>query len=80
MMTKTTQDAYRIVYNDILNSECGLMVGTYDAKNGNEDFMHGIATVMEWIAYRVSEADGEAFSKLFMKNMAKSEKKVLTND
>lgn len=72
MMTKTIQDAYRIVYNDILNSECGLMVGTYDAKNGNEDFMHGIATVMEWIAYQVSEVDGEAFSELFIKNMAKS--------
>ena len=72
MMTKTIQDAYRIVYNDILNSECGLMVGIYDAKNGNENFMRGISTVMEWIAYRVSEADGEAFAELFIKNMAKS--------
>ena len=75
MATKTIQDAYRIVYNDILNNECGLMVGTYDAKNGNEDFMYGIATVMEWIAYHVSEADGEAFSELFIKNMIKSEEK-----
>lgn len=76
MMTKTVQDAYRIVFNDILNSECGLMVGTYDAKNGDEKFMHGISTVMEWIAYRVSDADGDAFSDLFIKNMIASEQKA----
>ena len=61
-MTQTIQDAYRIVYNDILNSGCDLLVGKYDAKNGNEKFMYGISTVMEFIAYRVSEADGDAFS------------------
>lgn len=75
-MTKTVQDAYRIVYNDILNSGCGLLVGEYDAKNGNEKFMYGISTVMEWIAYRVSQEDGNAFSDLFIKNMLKSEKEV----
>lgn len=74
-MTQTIQDAYRIVYNDILNSGCDLLVGKYDAKNGNEKFMYGISTVMEFIAYRVSEADGDAFSDLFIKNMIKSEKK-----
>lgn len=76
--TKTVQDAYRIVYNDILNSGCGLMVGEYDAKNGSEQFMFGISTVMEWIAYRVSEADGDAFSEMFTKNLVESEKKALT--
>ena len=76
MMTKTVQDAYRIVFNDILNSECGLMVGKYDAKNGDEKFMHGISTVMEWIAYRVSEVDGDEFSDLFIKNMIASEQKA----
>ena len=72
-MANTVQDAYRVVFNDILNSGCGLMVGEYDAKNGNEQFMHGINTVMEWIAYRVSDADGDAFSDLFVKNLIKSE-------
>lgn len=76
MMTKTVQDAYRIVFNDMLNSECGLLVGQYDAKNGSNHFMYGISTVMEWIAYRVSEPDAIAFSELFLKNMAESEKKV----
>ena len=77
-MANTIQDAYRIVFNDILNSGWGLMVGNYDAKNGSEQFMHGISTVMEWIAYRVSEADGDAFSEMFTKNLLKSEEKVLT--
>jgi hypothetical protein len=82
-MANTVQDAYRIVLNDILNSGCGLMVGEYDAKNGSEQFMHGISTVMEWIAYRVSDADGDTFSDLFIKNLIASEekaKKLLTNN
>lgn len=74
------QDAYRMVYNDMLNSGCGLLVGHYDAKNGSKELMYGIDIVMEWIAYRVSEADGNAFSNLFSKNMSASEKIVLTND
>lgn len=75
-MDKVVQDAYKIVFEDILNSGCGCMVGIYDAKNGNQDFMHGISTVMEWIAYRVSVADGDAFSDLFISNMIESEKKL----
>jgi hypothetical protein len=45
--------------------------------------MHGISTVMEWIAYRVSDADGDTFSDLFIKNLIASEekaKKLLTNN
>lgn len=57
-MTDTVKDAYRIVFNDMMNSECGLLVGKYDAKNGDEKFMHGIDVVMEWIAYRASEKTG----------------------
>lgn len=77
-MANTIQDAYRIVLNDMLNSGCGLLVGEYDATNGNEQFMHGISTVMEWIAYRVSDTDGDAFNDLFIKNLLKSEMKALT--
>lgn len=77
-MNNTVQNAYRIVLNDILNSDCGLMVGKYDAKNGSGEYMAGISTVMEWIAYRVSEADGDAFSEMFIKNLLESEEKALT--
>ena len=68
-MTDTVKDAYRIVFNDMMNSECGLLVGKYDAKNGNEKYMFGVDTVMEWIAYKVSEVQGDDFSELFTKNM-----------
>lgn len=75
-MANTVQDAYRIVFNDMMNSECGLLVGKYDAKNGNEKYMFGVDTVMEWIAYKVSEAQGDDFSELFTKNMVESQKKA----
>lgn len=75
-MTDTIKDAYRIVFNDMMNSECGLLVGKYDAKNGNEKYMFGVDTVMEWIAYKVSEAQGDDFSELFTKNMVESQKKA----
>lgn len=75
-MANTVQDAYRIVFNDMMNSGCGLLVGKYDAKNGNEKYMLGVNTVMEWIVYKVSEAQGDDFSELFTKNMVESQKKA----
>lgn len=68
------QKAYEMVLNDIVESRCGLFLGSYDAKNGNKDFMHGINTVMEFIAYKVSEEQGNEFSRLFFDNLIKSEK------
>ena len=59
-------------------SQCGLFVGRYDAKNGSPQFMHGISTVMEYLAYKVSEEYGEQFSEKFLNNLIESEKKVLT--
>ena len=75
-MVHPVQDAYRIVFNDMMNSGCGLLIGKYDAKNGNEKYMFGVDTVMEWIAYKVSEAQGDDFSELFTKNMVESQKKA----
>jgi hypothetical protein len=72
------QEAYKMVYEDMLQSECGLLVGNYDAVNGGKQFMYGISTVMEWIAYRVSEEEYNAFSDVFIKNMLDSERKALT--
>lgn len=70
------QDAYRMVYNDILNKDVGLLVGRYDAKNGNTDYMHGIATVMEFIAINVSEADCDDFENIFYSNMLESRERA----
>lgn len=74
MMTETVRNAYRIVYNDMLNSGCGLLVGEFDAHNGTEDFMYGVQMVMEWIADKV-DADGATyadFNDLFTNNFLKS--------
>jgi hypothetical protein len=71
-MNKTIQDAYRIVLNDMMNSGCGLLVGEYDARNGDISYISGVSTVMEWIAYKVSEETGDDFSTLFTKNVIKS--------
>lgn len=56
-------------------SECPLFIGKYDAKNGNEDFMYGIQTVMEFLAFSISDEFGEKFSKKFTHNMVDSKKK-----
>lgn len=57
--------------------ECGLFVGKYDATNGSEHFMHGICTVMESLAYSISEKAGDTFTETFVRNMEKSHKKAL---
>lgn len=72
----TNEEAYAIVFDDMTSSGCGLFVGRYDAKNGKEDFMQGVAMVMEYIAYKVSDSVGDTFSDLFTKNMIKSEEKA----
>lgn len=64
--------AYQIVLDDLM--QCDLFRGKYDAKHGaSEHYMYGISTVMEAIAYRVSEETGDAFSDMFIANMIKSE-------
>jgi hypothetical protein len=74
-MTNTVQDAYRIVFNDMMNRGVSMFVGTYDAKNGSEQFMYGVSLVMDWIAYNVNAETGDHFSDLFTANMLKSEQK-----
>lgn len=54
-------------------SECGLFCGRYDATNGSKKFMYGVSTVMEYLAYLVSEEFGEQIDSEFLKNMKKSE-------
>lgn len=56
--------------------ECGMFVGKYDARNGNKDFMYGIETVMENLAYMISDKVYNTYNNVFLKNMEKSEKKV----
>lgn len=65
--------AYKIVFDDL--TQCNLFKGIYDAKNGNEYFMYGVATVMEYIAHGVSEEYLEKFHKEFTQNLIASKEK-----
>ena len=56
--------------------ECPMFRGEYDAKHGEESFMYGIATVMEYLAAKVDEDFYQEVSDIFAKNMVKSLDKV----
>lgn len=56
--------------------EIGMFEGRYDAKSGKEEFMFGIATVMECLAYMVSDEYGDSFSDTFVQNLIASEQKA----
>ena len=75
-MNDIVQNAYRIVLEDIINNGANLMIGKYDAKNGNKEFMYGILTVMKWLAYKTNDDIGDMFFDLFTMNMIQSEREV----
>lgn len=79
-MTNELRNAYKMVLEDMMNSECGLLVGKYDARNGGKQFMFGISTVMEWIACRVGDDTLDEFENLFLKNMLESERKAFAKE
>ena len=56
---------------------CNRFNGIYDAKNGNEHFMYGIETVVEYLAINISDEYYEEFCDTFTKNMLKSLGKAL---
>lgn len=65
------ENPFKIVLDDLKQVE--LFMGKYDAKNGNEHYMFGISTVMEYIAYKAGD---DMFEDVFMYNMIASEKKA----
>lgn len=62
-----TVNPYKIVLEDL--KQVSLFAGKYDAKNGNEHFMFGILTVMEYIA---DKAGNQKYTDMFIDNMNKS--------
>jgi hypothetical protein len=50
----------------------GIFNGTFDAKHGSWEFMHGVAAVMEYLAYEISEDYGDEFQEKFWKNYRRS--------
>lgn len=61
---------FRTVLNK-LSSE-PLFMGRYDAINGDDNYMYGIAAVMDLIAY---EAGCDDFQDVFVQNLLKSKER-----
>ena len=75
------KDAYKEVLKDIVSNGPEMFMGKYDARNGKPEFMYGISTLMEWIAYKTEDEYAIRFmDEEFIKNMIKSQKKALQND
>ena len=73
----TKEEAYRMVFADLTREDgCALFRGIYDAKNGKSSYMHGVSSVMEYIASQVSEQVHDSFEDMFLKNMMKSEERA----
>lgn len=69
-----TKEAYEIVYKEL--SKCGLLIGRYDAKNGSETFMNGVATVMEAIA-NGADPDNQTFLEQYENTFANNIKESI---
>ena len=66
------REAYQIVLNDLL--DCAMFRGHYDAEHGSQQFMFGVATVVESIAFGCGKY--EEVTDAFIQNMIRSEKAV----
>lgn len=52
--------------------QIGIFNGTFDAKNGSWEFMHGVGCVMEYLAAQVSDEYLYNFQEEFYGNFNKS--------
>lgn len=62
------QEAFKIVYDELKKNT--LYMGKFDGKNGNKDFMYGISTVMEDIAFCAGMM--ENYNNTWAENFTKS--------
>lgn len=61
------REAFCIVFDELV--QISTFRGIYDARNGSKEFMHGVASVMECIAYNIDADMATAFSASFLNNM-----------
>lgn len=68
--------AYTKVFLDLINNGPNLFRGFYDAAHGNEHFMYGVNTVLEYMENYIDvvRADGKSYSDIFIENMAGCQK------
>lgn len=65
------EEAYKIVLDDLM--KIGLFRGEHDSEHGNVNYLLGISTVMDYIAYQVGEEEYDKHLKMFCENLEKSE-------
>lgn len=66
------QRKYKEVVEDL--KSVPMFTGMYDATRGSDKYMHGIWTVMEYLASQVDDDYHDEFDTEFMGNMRKSER------
>lgn len=66
-------EAYKIVYKDMKENASPLFFGKYDAIHGNEKYMHGICTVMEFITSHLEDSEDEEYQETFLNNLILSQ-------
>ena len=74
-LNENEKQTMRKVIETIIQSN-GLFAGNYDAENGNSDFMYGISSLLEYLAYSVDADLGNEVEDIFGENMLKSEKSL----
>lgn len=74
-LNENEKQTIRKVIETIIQSD-GLFAGSYDAENGNSDFMYGISSLLEYLAYAVDADLGNEVEDIFTENMLKSEKSL----
>lgn len=79
MNSQEKKEIYNYVFDDLISNYGGLFQGRYDGKNGNKDFMYGIWTIMEAIAYNAGGNKTDILDEIFATNMTESEIKANDN-
>lgn len=69
------KEAYKIVYEDMKKNAPPLFFGKYDAIHGNEKYMYGVGTVMEFITFHVGKLEDEKYQEIFLNNLIASKNK-----
>ena len=77
-LNENEKQTVRKIIREIMQNG-GLFAGNYDAVNGNPEFIYGISSLLEYLAYSVDENLGNEVEELFVKNMIKSEKTLDKN-
>lgn len=70
-LTKEEKEVLRKIVEEMME-DCAILRGEYDAKNCSQDFMFGVALVIDYLSYSVNNDFGAKNETIFIKNFTKS--------